>query len=65
MKLELALMTLTESSNHCVVTFWGKVEGIKSDYYVACGLNYKGCYDFPVKSFYWCNGKDFNFAKLP
>ena len=42
MKLELALMTLTESSKHCCVKFWGKVEGIKNDYYVACGLNFRG-----------------------
>ena len=28
------------------------------------GLNFKGCYEFPRKTFYWCSGVDFNFAKF-
>ena len=57
-------MKLTESTNFDQIQFWGKVEGILKDYYVAVGLNYKGQYEFPRKTFYWC-GENFNFAKFP
>jgi len=43
--------------------FWGRIEGSEKDYYIALGLNFKGYYEFPVKSFYWCTS-DFKFAKL-
>ena len=64
MKLELALMKLTETTDFDQILFWGKIEGIKKDYYIAQGLNFKGCYEFPMKTFYWCSGADFNFAKF-
>lgn len=35
-------MKLTESTNFDQILFWGKIEGILKDYYVAVGLNYKG-----------------------
>lgn len=35
MKLELALMKLTEATNFDQILFWGKIEGIKKDYYIA------------------------------
>lgn len=43
---------------------WGKIEGIKKDYYIAMGLNFKNQYEFPKKVFFWC-GEDFNFAPFP
>ena len=64
MKLELALLKLTETSSFDQIVFWGKIEGIKSDYYIAQGLNFKGQYEFPRKTFFWC-GQDFNFAEFP
>lgn len=57
-------MKLTEDTNFDQIVFWGKIEGIKKDYYIATGLNFKGCYEFPIKTFYWCSGADFNFAKF-
>jgi|ETNmetMinimDraft_30_1059905.scaffolds.fasta_scaffold66724_1 radial spoke head protein 9 len=64
MKLELALLKLTETSSFDQIVFWGKIEGIKSDYYIAQGLNFKEQYEFPKKVFFWC-GQDFNFAEFP
>jgi len=44
--------------------FWGKIDGIEKDYYIALGINYRGVYDFPAKTFYY-SSIDFKFAPLP
>jgi radial spoke head protein 9 len=35
--------------------FWGRITGVKADYYVAMGVCYKDRYEFPEKKFYWCS----------
>jgi len=35
--------------------FWGRVSGLKADYYIAMGICYKDRYEFPEKKFYWCS----------
>jgi len=35
--------------------FWGRISGLKADYYIAMGVCYKDRYEFPEKKFYWCS----------
>ncbi len=47
------------------LTFWGKIEGIKNDYYIAMGLQFRNMYEFPVKTFYWALSGEFIFREMP
>lgn len=53
LKLELAFLRLQESEKFDQILFWGKIEGIASDYYIAIGLNFRGYYEFPLKKYFW------------
>jgi len=52
MKLELALLKLTQNGKFDQLLFWGRIEGIASNYYVALGLRFKDNFEFPHKTFY-------------
>lgn len=41
--------------------FWGRIEALKNDYYIAMGVTYSDKYEFPEKRFYWCTSADFKF----
>jgi len=45
--------------------FWGRIQGLKSDYLLAVAVFYEGKYEFPVKKFYWASNQDFKFEELP
>lgn len=45
--------------------FWGRVTGLKADYFIAVAVFYEGKYEFPVKKFYWALNTDFKFQELP
>ena len=45
--------------------FWGKVNGLNSDYYIALGISYSERYEFPEKKFYWCCSSDMTFVEFP
>lgn len=45
--------------------FWGRINGLKSDYLIAMAVFYEGKYEFPVKKFYWASSNDFKFEELP
>ena len=46
--------------------FWGRINGAEANYYIAVGISYKGSYEFPKKTFYWCSPKnEFVFEKMP
>ena len=65
MQLEMALMTL-QAKNDCEeLQFWGKIEGLNNDYYIAMATRYTGMYEFPVKTFYWALSTDFVFKEMP
>lgn len=64
MKLEIALLKLNETQKFEQILFWGRIEGVEKDYYIALGLNFKGQYEFPTKKFFW-SSNDFKFAELP
>ena len=57
-QLELALQQLlnkAEKTDFEELLFWGRISGIKADYYIALGIIYKDRYEFPQKRFYWCS----------
>ena len=45
--------------------FWGRIEGIKNDYYIAMGVTYTDKFEVPEKRFYWATSADFKFKPFP
>mmetsp|Transcript_6566 Transcript_6566/g.10556 ORF Transcript_6566/g.10556 Transcript_6566/m.10556 type:complete len:197 (+) Transcript_6566:104-694(+) len=35
--------------------FWGRISGVKADYFIAMGVIYNERFEFPEKKFYWCS----------
>jgi len=55
-QLELGLRSLLNKSTKDdfeEVMFWGRISGVKCDYYIAVGITYNGKYEFPTKRFYY------------
>lgn len=65
MQLEGALNILQTKNDDEELTFWGKISGIKNDYYIAMAIQYRDMYEFPVKKFYWALSNDFTFREMP
>jgi len=65
MQLEMALHQLHTEERFNELLFWGKVTGIKADYYIAMGLTYEGQFEFPNKKFYYCVSSDYTFKEMP
>ena len=65
MQLELALHKLHSEISAEEVLLWGKINGLKNDYYIAMGLTYSEQFEFMQKKFYYCLSNDFNFMELP
>ena len=65
MQLEMALMALYEKEQCEELTFWGKINGLKNDYFIAMALRYTDMYEFPVKTFYWAVSNEFVFKEMP
>ena len=65
MQLEMALMTLNEKIECEELMFWGKINGMKNDYYIAMAMVYTNMYEFPVKTFYWALSNEFVFKEMP
>jgi radial spoke head protein 9 len=64
--LEVGLNNLNNSLEECdELLFWGRIQGLKSDYLIAMAVLYEGKYEFPVKKFYWASTNDFKFEELP
>lgn len=53
MKLELSLLKMSEKEKFDQILFWGKIEGIAKDYYIAVALKFKEQFEFPTKKFFW------------
>lgn len=47
------------------VLLWGKITGVKNDYYIAVGVTYTDQFEFPNKKFFYCLSNDFTFAEMP
>ena len=41
MKLELSLIKINEKEKYDQILFWGKIEGLNKDYYIAVGMKFK------------------------
>ena len=57
-QLEVALQELLNSvspSEFDELLFWGRITGLKADYYIAMGICYKDRYEFPEKKMFWCS----------
>jgi len=65
MQLEMGLSQLNTSIQCDELVFWGKITGLKNDYYIAVGLTYMGMYEFPIKNFFWALSSDFVFNEMP
>jgi len=65
MQLEMALMSLNERAECEELTFWGKINGLKNDYYIAMALKYTDMYEFPVKTFFWALSGEYVFKEMP
>ena len=65
MQIEMALNTLQARIETEELVFWGKIEGIKNDYFLAMGLQFRNMYEFPVKTFFWALSGEFIFREMP
>ena len=65
MQLELALHSLHTTIDADELLFWGKINGINKDYFIAVAVTYSGQFEFPHKRFYWCLSDDYNFKETP
>lgn len=70
-QIKLSLLKLKEVQSLDEVLFWGRIngtfhviKGIIKNYYIALGIRFKGCKEFPQKVLYWANSS-FAFAPLP
>lgn len=61
----MALHNLHTNLHHDELVFWGKIMGIKNDYYIALGITFQNQFEFPLKRFYWCLSGDYNFKEMP
>eukprot|EP00347_Sterkiella_histriomuscorum_P001082 403373397 len=65
LNLDLALQKLQLDFGFEELMFWGKINGVSNDYYVAVALQYVGVPDFPKKHYFWCSSANWTFASLP
>lgn len=63
----MGLCKLRASVQADEVLFWGKINGINADYYIALAVTYKDKYEFPEKQFYYTlsNVPDYQFKEMP
>ena len=54
-------MNTAKANDFDELLFWGKVNGIDSDYYIALGICFSERYEFPEKKFYWCCTTEMTF----
>lgn len=62
--LNIALPALLETEKLSNLLFWGRIRGLKNDYYLAMGMKMEDEYEFPAKKFYW-SLDNFVFSELP
>lgn len=65
LQLDIGLTNLNNSIECDELLFWGRINGLKNDYFIAMAVFYEGKYEFPVKKFYWASNSDFKFDELP
>lgn len=63
-KLEIGLQEICESKKYDQILFWGRIRGLKSNYYIAMAIKFHGQYEFPAKKFFFAT-ENFVFKDLP
>jgi radial spoke head protein 9 len=63
--LQVGLQSLLNSYFAYELVFWGKLIGISKDYFIAMGIRFQNCYEFPEKVFFWASSLDFTFQQFP
>lgn len=63
----MGLTQLRASVDADEVLFWGKINGINADYFIAVAVTFTNTYEFPQKAFYWTlsTTPDFKFKEMP
>lgn len=63
----MSLCQLRASVTADEVLFWGKINGINADYYIAVAVTYRDQYEFPNKQFFYTlsTTPDFKFKEMP
>jgi len=56
-----ALLNESRDTDFEELMFWGRVSGLRADYYVAVGVTYAKQYEFPTKTFFFACSGDFVF----
>ena len=51
--LDIGLNNILKEEQLDQLLFWGRIRGLKKDYYIALGLKMADEYEFPAKRFYW------------
>jgi hypothetical protein len=51
--LQSSVLKLAHEYRYEKYSFWGRVEGTASNYYIIEGANFKGVGNFPIKKYFW------------
>ena len=63
-KLDIGLQEICDNNKYDQVLFWGRIRGLKSNYYIAMAIKFHGQYEFPAKKFFYST-ENFVFKELP
>ena len=59
------LLNSSAESDFDELLFWGRVSGVKAEYYIAMGVCYNDRFEFPEKKFFWCMSGNMVFQPFP
>lgn len=59
------MLNQSKESDFEELMFWGRIEGMKHDYYICLGVTFADKFEFPEKRFYWATSSDFKFCAFP
>ena len=51
--IEAAILKLSQEYSYDQFNFWGRIEGVAKNYYVAEGVKFRGCTNFPIRKYFW------------
>lgn len=62
--LKLGLKAVANPKHLDELRFWGRIRGLKSNYYIAVATRFQGEYESPSKAFFYAT-ENFEFKRLP
>ena len=60
-----SLLNKSSANDFEELMYWGRVDGLNAEYYIAMGVTYTDKFEFPEKRFYWASSADFRFKPFP